>query len=156
MHLIAMTSCSIMPSIVYVSDWIAEQPGIGKTVVKPIVVISIIVISFVLLPICGIGIVTAAKKLGLLPKSPLYRYVLLLQSTVPPAMSVGNGNSIHTIQHQRCPCVSPVIICFFTSGTIAQLFDMGEEECSIIFLWTHLVAALALTLWSTVFMSLVL
>ncbi|CAD6209374.1 unnamed protein product [Miscanthus lutarioriparius] len=96
-HLIAMTSCSIMLSIVYVSKWIAERP--------------------------------AATKLGLLPKSPLYRYVLLLQSTVPPAMSV---------------------------GTIAQLFDVGEEECSIIFLWTHLVAALALTLWSTVFMSLVL
>ncbi|XP_066384210.1 protein PIN-LIKES 7-like isoform X2 [Miscanthus floridulus] len=103
--------------------------GIGKTVTKPIVVISIIVIRFVLLPTCGIGIVTAATKLGLLPNSPLYRYVLLLQSTVPPAMSI---------------------------GTIAQLFDVGEEECSIIFLWTHLVAALALTLWSTVFMSLVL
>ncbi|KAM0848796.1 hypothetical protein ACQ4PT_054153 [Festuca glaucescens] len=40
-------------------------------------------------------------------------------------------------------------------GTIAQLFDVGEDECSIVFLWTHLVAALALTLWSTVFMSLV-
>ncbi|KAG0552976.1 hypothetical protein BDA96_01G555200 [Sorghum bicolor] len=103
--------------------------GIGKTVVKPSVLISVIVIRFVLLPTCGIGIVTAATKLGLLPNSPLYRYVLLLQSTVPPAMSI---------------------------GTIAQLFDVGEEECSIIFLWTHLVAALALTLWSTVFMSLVL
>lgn len=47
-------------------------------------------------------------------------------------------------------------ISFSNAGTIAQLFDVGEEECSIIFLWTHLVAALALTLWSTVFMSLVL
>ncbi|OEL23705.1 Protein PIN-LIKES 5 [Dichanthelium oligosanthes] len=105
--------------------------GIGRsrTVIKPIVVISIIAIRFFLLPACGIGIVTAATKLGFLPRSPLYHYVLLLQSTVPPAMSI---------------------------GTIAQLFDVGEEECSIIFLWTHLVAALALTLWSTVFMSLVL
>ncbi|KAI5005387.1 hypothetical protein ZWY2020_032630 [Hordeum vulgare] len=64
----------------------------------------------------------AASELGFLPRSPLYRYALLLQSTVPPAMTV---------------------------GTIAQLLDVGEEECSIIFLWTHLVAALALTLWST-------
>ncbi|PUZ43028.1 hypothetical protein GQ55_9G629300 [Panicum hallii var. hallii] len=103
--------------------------GTGKTVVEPIVVISIIVIRYIVLPACGIGVVTAATKLGFLPRSPLYRYVLLLQSTVPPAMSI---------------------------GTIAQLFDVGEEECSIIFLWTHLVAALALTLWSTVFMSLVL
>jgi len=85
-------------------------------------------IRYFVLPACG-GFVTAATKLGFLPRSPLYRYVLLLQSTVPPAMSI---------------------------GTIAQLFDVGEEECSIIFLWTHLVAALALTLWSTVFMSLVL
>ncbi|CAL4920558.1 unnamed protein product [Urochloa decumbens] len=103
--------------------------GISKTVIKPIVVISIIVIRYAVLPACGIGVVTVASKLGFLPRSPLYRYVLLLQSTVPPAMSI---------------------------GTIAQLFDVGEEECSIIFLWTHLVAALALTLWSTVFMSLVL
>ncbi|KAK3150362.1 hypothetical protein QOZ80_3AG0232260 [Eleusine coracana subsp. coracana] len=103
--------------------------GIGRTLIKPLVVLSIIVIRFIVLPACGIGIVAAADKLGFLPRSPLYRYVLLLQSTVPPAMSI---------------------------GTIAQLFDVGEEECSIIFLWTHLVAALALTLWSTVFMSLVL
>ncbi|KAF8780141.1 hypothetical protein HU200_001802 [Digitaria exilis] len=103
--------------------------GIGKKVIKPMVVIPIIVIRYIVLPACGIGVVTLATKLGFLPRSPLYRYVLLLQSTVPPAMSI---------------------------GTIAQLFDVGEEECSIIFLWTHLVAALALTIWSTVFMSLVL
>ncbi|XP_051183480.1 protein PIN-LIKES 7 [Lolium perenne] len=102
--------------------------GRGRTTMKPLVVISIIVIRFVILPACGIGVVKAARELGFLPGSPLYHYVLLLQSTVPPAMSI---------------------------GTIAQLFDVGEEECSIVFLWTHLVAALALTLWSTVFMSLV-
>ncbi|CAM0870467.1 unnamed protein product [Alopecurus aequalis] len=102
--------------------------GRGRTTMKPLVVVSIIVIRFVILPACGIGMVNAASKLGFLPRCPLYRYVLLLQSTVPPAMSI---------------------------GTIAQLFDVGEEECSIVFLWTHLVAALALTIWSTVFMSLV-
>uniref|UniRef100_M8BUC2 Uncharacterized protein n=1 Tax=Aegilops tauschii TaxID=37682 RepID=M8BUC2_AEGTA len=96
--------------------------GRGRTTMKPLVVISITVIRFVILPACGIGVVKAASELGFLPRSPLYRYVLLLQSTVPPAMSI---------------------------GTIAQLFDVGEEECSIVFLWTHLVAALALTLWST-------
>uniref|UniRef100_A0ACD5TTS9 Uncharacterized protein n=1 Tax=Avena sativa TaxID=4498 RepID=A0ACD5TTS9_AVESA len=100
----------------------------GRTTMKPLLVLSIIVIRFIILPACGIGVVKAAGKLGFLPRSPLYHYVLLLQSTVPPAMSI---------------------------GTIAQLFDVGEEECSIVFLWTHLFAALALTLWSTVFMSLV-
>uniref|UniRef100_A0A453J1K1 Transporter n=1 Tax=Aegilops tauschii subsp. strangulata TaxID=200361 RepID=A0A453J1K1_AEGTS len=107
---------------------LVTEEGRGRTTMKPLVVISITVIRFVILPACGIGVVKAASELGFLPRSPLYRYVLLLQSTVPPAMSI---------------------------GTIAQLFDVGEEECSIVFLWTHLVAALALTLWSTVFMSLV-
>ncbi|PNT78268.1 protein PIN-LIKES 7 isoform X3 [Brachypodium distachyon] len=102
--------------------------GRGRTLMKPLVVVSIIAIRFAILPACGIGVVKAAGELGFLPRSPLYHYVLLLQSTVPPAMSI---------------------------GTMAQLFDVGEEECSIVFLWTHLVAAMALTLWSTVFMSLV-
>ncbi|RLN38944.1 hypothetical protein C2845_PM01G01780 [Panicum miliaceum] len=129
--------------------------GIGKTVIEPIVVISIIVIRYIVLPACGIGIVTAATKLGFLPRSPLYRYVLLLQSTVPPAMSIGNANSAPVVSIRDAlylrADVPPL-----SAGTIAQLFDVGEEECSIIFLWRHLVAALALTLWSTVFMSLVL
>jgi auxin efflux carrier family protein len=33
------------------------------------------------------------------------------------------------------------------SGTMPQLFDVGQEECSVIFL------AVALTVWSTIFMS---
>lgn len=40
----------------------------------------------------------------------------------------------------------------WNAGTMAQLFDVGKEECSVIFLWTYLVAALALTVWSTIFM----
>ncbi|KAG6466560.1 hypothetical protein ZIOFF_075648 [Zingiber officinale] len=32
-----------------------------------------------------------------------------------------------------------------------QLFDVGQEESSVIFLWTYLIAAIALTFWSTVF-----
>ncbi|KAG2543796.1 hypothetical protein PVAP13_9NG768500 [Panicum virgatum] len=67
--------------------------GIGKTVIEPVVVISIVAIRYFVLPACGIGVVTAATKLGFLPRSPLYRYVLLLQSTVPPAMSIGTNSS---------------------------------------------------------------
>lgn len=35
---------------------------------------------------------------------------------------------------------------------MTQLFDVGQEECSVLFLWTYLVAAAALTAWSTVYM----
>ena len=70
--------------------------GIGKTVIEPVVVISIVAIRYFVLPACG-GFVTTATKLGFLPRSPLYRYVLLLQSTVPPAMSIGNANSASVV-----------------------------------------------------------
>jgi len=82
-------------SRVYVCN--AGLSGIGKTVIEPVVVISIVAIRYFVLPACGIGVVTAATKLGFLPRSPLYRYVLLLQSTVPPAMSIGNANSASVV-----------------------------------------------------------
>jgi len=34
-------------------------------------------------------------------------------------------------------------------GTMAQLFDVGNEECSVILLWAYSAAAIALTAWST-------
>lgn len=41
------------------------------------------------------------------------------------------------------------------SGTITQLFGAGEAECSVILLWTYVLASISLTLWSTLFMWLV-
>lgn len=38
------------------------------------------------------------------------------------------------------------------AGTITQLFEIGETECSVIMFWNYAVAAVALTLWSTYFM----
>ncbi|KAL9690754.1 hypothetical protein QQ045_011162 [Rhodiola kirilowii] len=37
-------------------------------------------------------------------------------------------------------------------GTMTQLVDVGQAECSVLFLWTYVVAALALAVWSTVYM----
>ncbi|XP_020084288.1 protein PIN-LIKES 5-like isoform X2 [Ananas comosus] len=99
--------------------------GIRKSVLKPLAILAIITVRYVILPLFGIGIITTAAKLGFLPKSPLYHYVLLIQFALPPAMSI---------------------------GTMAELFDVGQEECSVIFLWTYLTAALAFTIWSTIFM----
>ncbi|XP_021736964.1 protein PIN-LIKES 7-like [Chenopodium quinoa] len=99
--------------------------GLRSSKVKPTVIIGILFVKYLLLPVIGIGVVKAADTFGFLPPDPLYRFVLMLQFTLPPAMSI---------------------------GTMAQLYDVGQEECSVIFLWTYLFAALALTLWSTVFM----
>ncbi|ONK64280.1 uncharacterized protein A4U43_C07F24030 [Asparagus officinalis] len=100
--------------------------GFRKSLLKPMAIISIICARYVILPLVGIAVVKTAYELGFLPHDPLYRYVLMIQFAVPPAMNI---------------------------GTMAQLLDVGQDECSVIFLWTYLVAALSLTVWSTVFMS---
>lgn len=100
--------------------------GLRKSVLKRAVIVAIVCIRYVAMPVIGIAVVRAAHGVGFLPHDPLYRYVLMMQFALPPAMNI---------------------------GTMAQLFDVGQEECSVIFLWTYLVAAVALTTWSTVFMS---
>ncbi|CAN6481547.1 unnamed protein product [Victoria cruziana] len=96
---------------------------LGK--LKISMMIGILCVRYVVLPASGILVVRLANSLGLLPPDPLYHYVLMVQFTLPPAMAI---------------------------GTMAQLFDVAEQESSIIFLYTYLVAAVALTFWSTVFM----
>ncbi|XP_019422512.1 PREDICTED: protein PIN-LIKES 3-like isoform X1 [Lupinus angustifolius] len=91
-------------------------------------IIGIIIVRYILLPILGIGIIKWATHLGLVQPDPLYQFMLLLQYALPPAMSI---------------------------ATIAQLFGAGESECSVIMLWTYVLASLAVTFWSTYFMWLV-
>ncbi|XP_008675756.1 protein PIN-LIKES 7 [Zea mays] len=100
--------------------------GLRKLALKCVVIVAILCVRFVLLPLIGIAVVRATYGLGFLSRDPLYRYVLMVQFVVPPAMSI---------------------------GTMSQLFDIGREECSVIFLWMYLFVAVALTAWSTVFMS---
>ncbi|MFS8034234.1 putative membrane transport protein [Helianthus anomalus] len=100
--------------------------GLRNASIRPIVIIAIIIVRYVFLPLIGIGVIRAAAALGLLPSDPLFKFVLLIQFTVPPAMNI---------------------------STMTQLFDVGQEECSVLTMWTYIVAAFALTGWSTVFMS---
>lgn len=87
--------------------------------------VGIIIVRFIALPVVGIVVIKAARNLGLVGSDPLYHFVLLLQYSVPPAMAI---------------------------GTITQLFEIGETECSVIMFWNYGVASVALTLWSTYFM----
>ncbi|MED6123263.1 hypothetical protein PIB30_047538 [Stylosanthes scabra] len=91
-------------------------------------IIGILIVRYILLPIVGVLIVKWATQLGLVPADPLYQFMLLLQYALPPAMAI---------------------------ATIAQLFGAGESECSVIMLWTYILASVAVTLWSTYFMWLV-
>ncbi|KAJ4839033.1 Protein PIN-LIKES 7 [Turnera subulata] len=99
--------------------------GLRSSRIRPWIIVGVVCVRYVLLPAIGVWIVKGAGNLGFLPSDPLFHYVLLIQYTLPPAMNI---------------------------STMAQLFDVGQEECSVLFLWTYLVAALALTSWSTIFM----
>ncbi|KAL2511950.1 Auxin efflux carrier family protein [Abeliophyllum distichum] len=99
--------------------------GLRKAGIKPLVILAVVCVRYVILPVVGIGVVKAAARIGLLAADPLYHFVLMIQYTLPPAMNI---------------------------GTMTQLFDVAQEECSVLFLWTYLVAAISLTVWSTVFM----
>ncbi|XP_043712851.1 protein PIN-LIKES 7-like [Telopea speciosissima] len=99
--------------------------GLRSAKLRPLLIVGVIVVRYMILPVIGMGVVKVAGDLGFLSPDPLYRYVLMLQFTLPPAMSV---------------------------GTMTQLFDVGKEECSVLYIWTYLVAAFSLTMWSTVFM----
>uniref|UniRef100_A0A803M266 PIN-like protein n=1 Tax=Chenopodium quinoa TaxID=63459 RepID=A0A803M266_CHEQI len=62
--------------------------GLRSSKVKPIVIIGTLFVKYLLLPVIGIGVVKAADTFGFLPPNPLYRFVLMLQFTLPPAMSI--------------------------------------------------------------------
>uniref|UniRef100_A0A5B6ZVX9 Auxin efflux carrier family protein n=1 Tax=Davidia involucrata TaxID=16924 RepID=A0A5B6ZVX9_DAVIN len=99
--------------------------GIGRARLRPLIIIAIICVRYLILPAIGIGVIKAATQFGFLPSDPLYRFMLMIQFSLPPAMNI---------------------------GTMAQLFDVGQEECSVLMLWTYLCAAPAMTVWSTVYM----
>ncbi|CAN8270876.1 unnamed protein product [Cochlearia groenlandica] len=101
--------------------------GLRSSAVKPMVVVGIVIVRYIVLPIIGIGVVTSAASFGLLPLDPLFHYVLMLQFALPPAMNI---------------------------GTMTQLYNVGQDECSVLMLWTYLIAILAITVWSTVFLHL--
>lgn len=99
--------------------------GIKQARLKASITIGVIVVRYILLPAIGILVVKAASSLGFLASDPLYRFILMIQFTLPPAMNI---------------------------GTMTQLFGVAQEECSVLFLWTYLAAAFALTGWSAIFM----
>lgn len=91
-------------------------------------VFGIVAVRYIILPLIGIGVVKGAVHFGLVQSDPLFQFVLLLQYALPPAMSI---------------------------GTITQLFGAGQNECSVIMLWTYVLASVAITLWCTFFLWLV-
>ncbi|KAH1037071.1 hypothetical protein AAZX31_20G188100 [Glycine max] len=103
--------------------------GLKRSGMKFSLLVGIIVIRYIALPILGVVIVKGAIHFGIIHHDPLYQFVLMLQYALPPATSI---------------------------STITQLFGARQTECSIVMLATYVCASFSLTLWSTLFMWLVL
>uniref|UniRef100_K3ZUH0 Amino acid transporter transmembrane domain-containing protein n=1 Tax=Setaria italica TaxID=4555 RepID=K3ZUH0_SETIT len=102
------------------------------------VVAAIICVRYVILPLVGVAVVREARDMGFLPPDPLYQYTLMMHFAVPPAMSIASFlTNVYNLSQEQC------LSCMMLGKRSARLFC-----CT----WTYLVAALALTVWSTIFM----
>ncbi|EOY18978.1 Auxin efflux carrier family protein, putative [Theobroma cacao] len=109
--------------------------GLKGSDVSRNVIIGIIAVRNIFLPLSGIGVVKAAHHFGLVGSDSLYQFVLMLQILVSLLNKLISTDLIQLL-----------------AGTMAQLFQLGQGETSMIMLWTSVTAAVTLTLWSTFFM----
>lgn len=63
--------------------------GFRDATMKPMVIVAILCVRYLILPIVGIGVVKAVSSFGWLPSDPLFHFVLMLQFSLPPAMNIG-------------------------------------------------------------------
>ncbi|KAF5960837.1 hypothetical protein HYC85_002046 [Camellia sinensis] len=117
-----------MPTFSRVIFYMKFRFRLKKSGVGIWVIIGVNVVRYIALPLLGILVIKGARYLGFVGSNSLYEFVLLIQYALPSAMTI---------------------------GTITQLFEVGESECSVIMLWNYAVAAIALTLWATYYMWLV-
>ncbi|XVF82859.1 hypothetical protein PTKIN_Ptkin16aG0084200 [Pterospermum kingtungense] len=99
--------------------------GLKRSEMNVFAILGVVAVRNIFLPLMGIGVTKSAHHFGLVGSDSLYQFVLMIQYAVPPAISV---------------------------GTMAQLFQSGVGETSVIMLWTYAAASISLTLWSTLFM----
>jgi predicted permease len=53
------------------------------------VIIGITAVRYIILPILGVGFIKCAVHFGAVNSDPLYKFVLLLQFALPPAINIG-------------------------------------------------------------------
>ncbi|KAL2907156.1 Protein PIN-LIKES 3 [Bienertia sinuspersici] len=100
--------------------------GLKESGIQVTTIIGIIAVRYIFLPLLGIVVVKGAIRTGCVKShDKFFQFVLLLQFALPPAMSI---------------------------GTVTELFGAGQKECSVIMLWTNVLAPVTLTLWCTVFL----
>ncbi|KAH0687931.1 hypothetical protein KY290_019591 [Solanum tuberosum] len=62
--------------------------GLKKAKVKPMIIIAVVCVRYIFSPLLGILVLKSASKFGFLAADPLYKFVLMIQYTLPPAMNI--------------------------------------------------------------------
>ncbi|XP_043696332.1 protein PIN-LIKES 2-like isoform X1 [Telopea speciosissima] len=118
---------AMVPSVMLIlGGMIAEGPHDSKLGIRT--TIGIIVARLLVLPLLGIGVVGLADKLHLLVQGDqMYRFVLLLQYTMPSAILL---------------------------GAIARLRNYAVSEASALLFWQHVFAVFSLSLYIFIYFKL--
>ncbi|XP_021759367.1 protein PIN-LIKES 3-like isoform X2 [Chenopodium quinoa] len=102
------------------------QRGLRGSGIQVATIMGIVAVRYLFLPLLGALIVKGAVQAGFVQSHDIFfQFVLLLQYTMPPAASI---------------------------STVTELFKAGQNECSVIMLWTNILAPITLTLWCTFFL----
>ncbi|KAL3644416.1 Protein PIN-LIKES 6 [Castilleja foliolosa] len=105
---------------------LVDGPGPGSARIGARTMAAIVFGRLVLVPPTGLGIVMLADKLGFLPPDDkMFRFVLLLQHTMPTSV---------------------------LSGAVASLRGCGKESASVLF-WVHIFAVLSMAGWIVIYLN---
>ncbi|CAA0827265.1 Auxin efflux carrier family protein [Striga hermonthica] len=105
---------------------LVDGPGPGSAKIGARTTAAIVFARLVLVPPTGLGIVTLADKLGFLPPGDkMFRFVLLLQHTMPTSV---------------------------LSGAVASLRGCGKEAASVLF-WVHIFAVFSMAGWIILYLN---
>lgn len=118
---------AVVPSVMLILGGIlAEGPNDSSLGMRT--TIGIIIARLLILPFIGIGVVALADKLHLLhQEGQMYRFVLLLQYTMPSAILL---------------------------GAIASLRGYAVKEVSALLFWQHILAILSLSVYIVIYFKL--
>ncbi|EFJ13415.1 hypothetical protein SELMODRAFT_269010 [Selaginella moellendorffii] len=98
---------------------LVKGPGASELGLKT--TLAITVVRLVLVPPMGIAVVSLAEKLNLLPpNNKMFRFVLLLQHSMPTSI---------------------------LAGAVASLQGYAEQEASAILFWEHIASVVTMTGW---------
>ncbi|KAI4304973.1 hypothetical protein MLD38_040426 [Melastoma candidum] len=119
---------AMVPSVMLIlGGMLAEGPNDSKLGLKTTVGISIA--RLLVLPLLGLGLVSAADKLGFLAKGDaMYKFVLLLQYTTPSAILL---------------------------GAIASLRGYAVKEASALLFWQHIFALFSMSLYVVIYFKII-